>query len=149
MKFFFTICLLIISNSSCIFNKSIPAYNNKENDTLEIIYTQFSRGFFKEIHIEKSKITTYLNYQKTKIEEKKINQLNWDKCISYIQKIDRNKISKLKSPTNNRQTDKVHYAKLVILLNDKSKISSPDFDHGFPPDLIKPLVDFILNLSNI
>ncbi len=149
MKFFFTVCLLIISNSSCIFNKSIPAYNNKENDTLEIIYTQFSRGFFKEIHIEKSKITTYLNYQKTKIEEKKINQLNWDKCISYIQKIDRNKISKLKSPTNNRQTDKVHYAKLVILLNDKSKISSPDFDHGFPPDLIKPLVDFILNLSNI
>ena len=149
MKFFFTVCLLIISNSSCIFNKSISAYNNIENDTLEIIYTQFSRGFFKEIHIEKSKITTYLNYQKTKIEEKKINQLNWDKCISYIQKIDRNKISKLKSPTNNRQTDKVHYAKLVILLNDKSKISSPDFDHGFPPDLIKPLVDFILNLSNI
>ena len=149
MKFFFTVCLLIISNSSCIFNKSIPAYNNKENDTLEIIYTQFSRGFFKEIHIEKSKITTYLNYQKTKIEEKTINQLDWDKCISYIQKIDRNKISKLKSPTNNRQTDKVHYAKLVILLNDKSKISSPDFDHGFPPDLIKPLVDFILNLSNI
>tara|TARA_B100000902_G_scaffold227087_1_gene215646 strand:- start:296 stop:745 length:450 start_codon:yes stop_codon:yes gene_type:complete len=149
MKFFFTVCLLIISNSSCIFNKSIPAYNNKENDTLEIIYTQFSRGFFKEIHIEKSKITTYLNYQKTKIEEKKINQLDWDKCILYIQKIDRNKISKLKSPTNNRQTDKVHYAKLVILLNDKSKISSPDFDHGFPPDLIKPLVDFILNLSNI
>ena len=149
MKFFFTVCLLIISNSSCIFNKSIPAYNNKENDTLEIIYTQFSRGFFKEIHIEKSKITTYLNYQKTKIEEKTINQLDWDKCISYLQKIDRNKISKLKSPTNNRQTDKVHYAKLVILLNDKSKISSPDFDHGFPPDLIKPLVDFILNLSNI
>ena len=149
MKFFFTVCLLIISNSSCIFNKSIPAYNNKENDTLEIIYTQFSRGFFKEIHIEKSKITTYLNYQKNKIEEKTINQLDWDKCISYLQKIDRNKISKLKSPTNNRQTDKVHYAKLVILLNDKSKISSPDFDHGFPPDLIKPLVDFILNLSNI
>ena len=149
MKFFFTVCLLIISNSSCIFNKSIPAYNNKENDTLEIIYTQFSRGFFKEIHIEKSKITTYLNYQKTKIEEKTINQLDWDKCISYLQKIDRNKISKLKSPTNNRQTDKVHYAKLVILLNDKSKISSPDFDHGFPPDLIKPLVDLILNLSNI
>ena len=149
MKFFFTVCLLIISNSSCIFNKSIPAYNNKENDTLEIIYTQFSRGFFKEIHIEKSKITTYLNYQKTKIEEKTINQFDWDKGISYLQKIDRNKISKLKSPTNNRQTDKVHYAKLVILLNDKSKISSPDFDHGFPPDLIKPLVDFILNLSNI
>ena len=149
MKFFFTVCLLIISNSSCVYNKSISAYNNKEYDTLEIIYTQFSRGFYKEIHIEKSKITTYLNYQKTKIEEKKINQLDWDKCILYIQKIDRNKISKLKSPTNNRQTDKVHYAKLVILLNDKSKISSPDFDHGFPPDLIKPLVDFILNLSNI
>mgnify|MGYP005672639159 FL=1 len=149
MKFFFTLCLLIISNSNCIFNKSIPKHNTKEYDTLEIIYTQSSRGFFKEIHIEKSKITTYLNYQKTKIEEKTINQLDWDKCISYLQKIDRNKISKLKSPTNNRQSDKVHYAKLTILLNDKSKISSPDFDHGFPPDLIKPLIDFILNLSKI
>ena len=145
---FFTAFLLILSSSSCVFNKSISEYNTREYDTLEIIYTQFSRGFFKEIHIEKSKITSYLNYQKTEIKERKIKYEEWDKCVSFLRKIDKNKISKLKSPTNKRQTDKVHYAKLTILLNNKSKISSPDFDHGFPPDLIKPLINFILNLSN-
>ena len=60
MKFFFTAFLLTLCSSSCIFNKNITEHNTKEYDTIEIIYTHFSRGFFKEIHIEKSKITTYL-----------------------------------------------------------------------------------------
>ena len=148
MKFFFNVFLLILSNSSCVFSKSISEYNIKEYDNIEIIYTHFSRGFFKEIHIEKSKITTYLNYQKTEIKERKIKCKEWNKCVSFLRKINKNKISKLIPPTNNRQTDKVHYAKFTIVLNGKSKISSPDFDHGFPPDLIKPLIDFMLNLSN-
>jgi len=147
MKFFFTAFLLILSNSSCVFNKNISEHNTKDYNTLEIIYTQFSRGFFKEIHIEKSKITTYLNYQKTEIKERKIKHEEWDKCVSFLRKIEKNNISKLKSPTNDRQTDKVHYAKLTILYS-KSEISSTEFDHGFAPDLIKPLIDFILNLSN-
>ena len=148
MKFFFNVFLLILSNSSCVFSKSVSELNTKEYDNIEIIYTHFSRGFFKEIHIEKSKITTYLNYQKTKIKERKIKCKEWNKCVSFLRKINKNKISKLIPPTNNRQTDKVHYAKFTIVLNGKSKISSPDFDHGFPPDLIKPLIDFMLNLSN-
>lgn len=148
MKFFFNVFLLILSNSSCVFSKSISEYNTKEYDNIEIIYTHFSRGFFKEIHIEKSKITTYLNYQKTEIKERKTKCKEWNKCVSFLRKINKNKISKLIPPTNNRQTDKVHYAKFTIVLNGKSKISSPDFDHGFPPDLIKPLIDFMLNLSN-
>jgi hypothetical protein len=148
MKFFFSVFLLILSNSSCVFSKSISEYNTKEYDNIEIIYTHFSRGFFKEIHIEKSKITTYLNYQKTEIKERKIKCKEWNKCVSFLRKIKKNKISKLIPPTNNRQTDKVHYAKFTIILSGKSKISSPDFDHGFPPDLIKPLIDFMLNLSN-
>ena len=148
MKFFFNVFLLILSNSSCVFSKSISEYNTKEYDNIEIIYTHFSRGFFKEIHIEKSKITTYLNYQKTEIKERKIKCKEWNKCVSFLRKINKNKISKLIPPTNYRQTDKVHYAKFTIILNGKSKISSPDFDHGFPPDLIKPLIDFMLNLSN-
>ena len=148
MKFFFNVFLLILSNSSCVFSKSISEYNTKEYDNIEIIYTHFSRGFFKEIHIEKSKITTYLNYQKTEIKERKIKCKEWNKCVSFLRKINKNKISKLIPPTNNRQTDKAHYAKFTIILNGKSKISSPDFDHGFPPDLIKPLIDFMLNLSN-
>ena len=148
MKFFFSVFLLILSNSSCVFSKSISEYNTKEYDNIEIIYTHFSRGFFKEIHIEKSKITTYLNYQKTEIKERKIKSKEWNKCVSFLRKIKKNKISKLIPPTNNRQTDKVHYAKFTIILSGKSKISSPDFDHGFPPDLIKPLIDFMLNLSN-
>ena len=148
MKFFFTVFLLTLCNSSCVFNKNISEHYTKDYDNLEIIYTQFSRGFFKEIHVERSKITTYLNYQKTKIKERKIKYKEWNKCVSFLKKIDKNKISKLKSPNNNRQTDKVHYAKFTIILNGKSKISSPDFDHGFPPDLIKPLIDFMLNLSN-
>ena len=72
MKFFFNVFLLILSNSSCVFSKSVSELNTKEYDNIEIIYTHFSRGFFKEIHIEKSKITTYLNYQKTEIKERKI-----------------------------------------------------------------------------
>ena len=148
MKFFFTAFLLIFSNSSCVFNKSISEHNTKEYDTIEIIYTHFSRGFFKEIHIEKSKITTYLNHQKTEIKERKIKYKEWNKCVSFLNKINKNEISKLIPPTNNRQTDKVHYAKFTVIFNGKSKISSPDFDHGFPPDLIKPLIDFMLNLSN-
>ena len=148
MKFFFNVFLLILSNSSCVFSKSISEYNTKEYDNIEIIYTHFSRGFFKEIHIEKSKITTYLNYQKTEIKERKIKCKEWNKCVSFLRKINKNKISKLIPPTNNRQTDKVHYAKFTVIFNGKSKISSPDFDHGFPPDLIKPLIDFMLNLSN-
>lgn len=148
MKFFFTAFLLTLCNSSCVFNKNITEHNTKEYDTIEIIYTHFSRGFFKEIHLDKSKITTYLNYQKTEIKERKIKYKEWNKCVSFLRKINKNKISKLIPPTNNRQTDKVHYAKFAIILNGKSKISSPDFDHGFPPYLIKPLIDFILNLSN-
>lgn len=148
MKFFFNVFLLILSNSSCVFSKSISEHNTNEYDNIEIIYTHFSRGFFKEIHIEKSKITTYLNYQKTEIKERKIKCKEWNKCVSFLKKINKNKISKLIPPTNNRQTDKVHYAKFTIVLNGKSKISSPDFDHGFPPDLIKPLINFMLNLSN-
>ena len=148
MKFFFNVFLLILSNSSCVFSKSVSELNTKEYDNIEIIYTHFSRGFFKEIHIEKSKITTYLNHQKTEIKERKIKYKEWNKCVSFLNKINKNKISKLIPPSNNRQTDKVHYAKFTVIFNGKSKISSPDFDHGFPPDLIKPLIDFMLNLSN-
>ena len=128
--------------------QTILSYSQYQIDQFKTKLKQYQNLWWKEIHIEKSKITTYLNYQKTEIKERKIKYKEWNKCVSFLRKINKNKISKLIPPTNNRQTDKVHYAKFTIILNGKSKISSPDFDHGFPPDLIKPLIDFMLNLSN-
>ena len=143
------ICLIILSSAGCQSKKIIIQENFKNLKNVEFIYKKYSRGFYNEININKNRIRTYLNYEKNKFTDLNINPQQWQKCLSLADEINLNKLNEIKSTSNDRYSDKVHYGKLIIQSNEKQFNSIIDFDHGNPPKEIARLINYLLYLTSL
>ena len=70
MKYLITFFCLTLLNTDCTSNKLRLEALSKAKNTI-FIYKKYSRGFYNEFQIGEEKISSYLNYQKTKFSEKK------------------------------------------------------------------------------
>ena len=140
MKAITMILLTVFLGKSC----SNEAQNDIANTTLQ--YTASTRGFFQKIIIINQKATVFRDRNNEKSpEEINISDKDWKEIIGYFEKIDLEKISALKDPTQKRFYDGAAIANLKIRYQDKN-YETTDFDHGFPPAEIEKLVNKIVSL---
>ena len=149
MKFLVSYLCFTMLNAQCASIKTVfnNTTSNKKNTIF--IYKQYSRGFYKEVHISASKAKTYHNHQKTEITEKALSQKEWEQCFVLSKTINLSELETFKAPSNLRQTDRVHHGELIVENGTYNIKSRCFFDHGNPPTEIKLLVDHLLHISKL
>ena len=141
MKAITIILLTVFLGKSC----SNEAQNDIANATIQ--YTATTRGFFQKIVVVNQKATIYRDRNSEKpSEEIAISGSDWKEMIGYFQKINLEKLSELKDPTQKRFYDGAAIANLKIRYQDKN-YETTNFDHGFPPAEIEKLVNKIAALA--
>lgn len=125
--------------TSCLHSESKIKLQDK---TIELVYAAQSRGFYKEIIINKEKIVS----SDKKNSSKKCSEEQWQKLMSYLNSIELVLINSLEAPTSKRLYDGAAIASLKIKINDKTYLSS-SFDHGHPPKELEDIVKHIISLA--
>lgn len=106
-----------------------------------IEYSAMSRGYYKKIVVQNQTVSV-TNGRDAQPVENKIDKANWDKIIAEFEKIDVEKISTLKAPTEKRFYDGAAIGNLKITQNQKT-YETQGFDNGFPPKEIEKLVNLL------
>ncbi len=134
------ISMLLLCVSLCK-NCSSSSQNDLKNAVIE--YTASTRGFYTKISIKNQMISISKDRNATNpAVETKISDAEWHELIELFKAIDLKSIAALKSPTEKRYYDGAAIGNLKINYQEKEYQSSA-FDHGFPPEEIKKVVDKI------
>ena len=72
----------------------------------------------------------------------KISEKDWKELVGYFETMDLDSLPALKAPTEKRFYDGAAIADLKVTYKDKT-YQTEAFDHGYPPEAIKKLVDKI------
>ncbi|MBT8234752.1 MAG: hypothetical protein KJO04_01040 [Bacteroidia bacterium] len=70
----------------------------------------------------------------------------WDVLLSLIEAIELKKLDDMEASTSLQEVDGAPIAGLMVKTMEK-RFKSPNFDHGNPPEEIKPLVNAVLELA--
>lgn len=122
--------------------------DKKQNiETAVVEYVANTRGFYQKIVVENQTVTISGDREgKEKPVATDISDADWEVLISEFRKINLEEIPSLKAPTTKRFYDGAAIAHLKITYKDKTYKTS-GFDHGFPPDEIKKIVDKITSFA--
>lgn len=137
MKLFTMILLSVFLGKSC----SSQTKNDLKTAVLE--YTANTRGFYQKITIKDQMVSVSKdrngndNPVATKISDK-----DWKELVGYFETIELDSLPTLKAPSQKRFHDGAAIADLKVTYNDKT-YQTEAFDHGYPPVVIKKLVDKI------
>lgn len=139
-----TLCILFLAifmNNGC---NGARAQDMK--DTV-IEYSASTRGFYQKITIKDQMVTVSKDKAgNDKPIAIKISENTWKELVSSYKILDLANLSKLKAPTEKRFHDGAAIANLKIT-NNKQIYETTNFDHGFPPQEIKILVNIIVSLA--
>lgn len=149
MKILFSLLALILTTKECENKKAIHETETSEIENSSkssdqqkeyiIEYSAISRGIFNEVKINNNTISV----QKDRNSKPVVSELNNEmrnEIMNKLDGIDITLLPKLKAPTEKRFFDGAAHATLKITLDGKT-YSTTSFDHGFPPEEIKPLCD--------
>lgn len=127
--------------------------NFEKNETMTIsqtvpvlVYESMSRGYFKKITVENSKVSV----QNTREEEPKVAKISTSemKMLEEAYKgINPKEFASLKAPTEKRFYDGAPITNLTVKQGEES-FTTPDFDGGTPPAQIDKLVTAILKIAD-
>lgn len=140
---------LILTLLTLLFSKGCNTEQQTDlKDTL-IQYTTNTRGYYKNVVIKDQTISIGADRQnKNNVTTLKIDAANWKKLVTEFQKIDLEKLSSYKDPTQARFYDGAYIADLQIIFKQK-EYRTKKFDHGTPPVEIEELVNLIVEVSNL
>ena len=113
---------------------------------IEIQYETLSRGFFENILISEAGVRLRIDRNNALQTLYKISKKDWQTCLDLLGELNIEDLPTLKAPTSKRFYDGAAYAILSIEI-DGHKMTTPSFDHGYPPDEIKDLTAHVLELK--
>ena len=153
MKYYTLLLAIFLLNSCCASKKAVNTLDNQnpitkktlQNNDTTIEYSASTRGYFLSIAVNEELISIQ-NERDGKIVTKPCSEEIWSNLTTVLSAIDLTTISDLKAPTDARQYDGAPFGLLKIKQADNTYQSS-NFDHGFPPEEIKALVELILSLD--
>ena len=137
--FYLTIALF----SSCGSQSPEKFMNQKQ---IEIQYEALSRGFFENILVSEAGIHLRIDRNNALQTFYKISKKDWQKCLDLLEDLNPEDLPTLKAPTSKRFYDGAAHAVLSIEI-DGQKMTTPSFDHGYPPETIKDLTAHVLELK--
>ncbi len=114
---------------------------------MRIAYEAYTRGFYQKIVIQNQQVFISTDREGTVVPvSKKISDADWKAINGFLAEIDLETLPHLKAPTEKRFYDGAAIAQLKITYKEK-EYHTPNFDHGFPPESLKKLVDQIVSLT--
>ena len=119
-------------------------FSTTQEKNISIEYMAFSRGYFMVISMDENLIKKYKNRTLKEFDSKKCSEKDWTSVLLYLDTIVVEKIAELTPPDNKSFSDRTAQAQLKII-SGKETYTSINFDHGNPPEKLKPLVDIILS----
>ncbi len=117
-----------------------------QKDAIKVVYEVSSRGYSKKIEISKDNLIRTLGVQHIKRDTLTSNEIIWNKVNDLINEINLQEMANLKAPTERRFYDGAPHANLKIWIGKRLYVT-PYFDHGFPPNQIKKIVKYIVELG--
>jgi len=137
MKLFAAILMTIFLSKSC-------EGQTKNDSKLAVIeYTASTRGFYQKITVENQTVAVSRDRSGTeKPVVTKISDKDWKELIGSFETINLDNLATLKAPTEKRFHDGAAIANLKVTYKDKI-YQTVSFDHGYPPESIKKLVNKI------
>jgi len=145
MKIILSFLAIILITKDC--DTAATSHNTQEQG-ITIIYQASSRGSFEEITVSKDSFSISSDRAKKDITFYKTTSKDWNESLKLLDAIKLNQLPNLKAPTSMRQYDGAAHATLIIK-NDKEEIKSNSFDHGYPPEEIKSLVEKLLSFKKL
>ncbi len=137
----------ILFLASCGETKTIAQNNTSNQNSINVIeYEAVSRGYFLAITIDKDSITKFKDRNRKESASVSCSLKDWNTIIADMKKIEFEKITDLKAPSDKRTFDGAAHAQLKITTSTQIYTSN-SFDHGNPPQELKSLVDTILSLT--
>ena len=128
---------------SLFVSKSCEGQTKNDLKTAVLEYTANTRGFYQKITIQDQMVSVSKDRSgndqpiATKISDK-----DWKELVGYFETINLDELETLKAPTEKRFHDGAAIANLAISYKDKT-YQTEAFDHGYPPEAIKKLIDKI------
>jgi len=145
MKIILSLLTIILITRDC--NNTVVSRNTQEQD-ITIIYQASSRGSFEEISVSIDSFSITTDRTRKDLTFYKTPSKDWNENLKLLEVIELNQLPNLKAPTSMRQYDGAAHATLIIK-NKTEKIQSSTFDHGYPPDEIKALVEKLLSFKKL
>ena len=139
MKFILVLLLPILMAETC-------SQNNEQEKNISFTYETITRGSRTNYTLTKDDVKVIKNMGAETKASEKMTDKDWSHLIARMQEIDVPNISKLKPPSDKRTFDGAAHAILTIKVGDQV-YKSNSFDHGNPPNELKPLVKAILRLG--
>ncbi|WP_411766263.1 hypothetical protein [Winogradskyella sp. A3E31] len=153
MKILFSLLTLILITKECndsknnsLTEESQNASKIEQNDDMLITYTIQSRGLFEEVVIANNTIKTKNGRDASNESTEALDSKDWEALQKEISTVNLQKLPELKAPTDKRLYDGAAMATLKINKGGK-EITTPTFDHGYPPKAIESLVNKVLSLK--
>lgn len=128
---------------SLFVTKSCPGHSNEDMKTAVVEYVANTRGFYQKITIiNQQAIISTDRSGSEKPQKIQLSDADWETVVGLFEKVDLDQLSTLKAPTKKRFHDGAAIANLNIKYKEKT-YESASFDHGFPPEEIKEIVEKI------
>lgn len=154
MKKINLLLVIVFAFASCNCQKQAVAANASDKETSadqnqlpKMVYEASTRGFYRKIVMENQVlIVTYDRSKTPRVDTLGVSYTDQDELISTFQKVNLDKLTTYKDPTQKRFYDGAAIANLTITKNGK-EYRTVDFDHGFPPIEIEKLVNKIVSFD--
>jgi hypothetical protein len=139
--------LILLALTFAVFTGCASALQ-KQSDSIVITYQAITRGNNLTVTAKQGSVQANSERMKRTSVSTMITQDQWEEVIHELDKIDLDKMSGLKAPSDKRFYDGAMIASLTVQLKDTTYQSS-SFDHGNPPAEIKAVVDKLISLSGV
>ena len=129
-------------------SKKTTAAMQKNIDLVSFEYEAMTRGNFKKVIVTQDSIITIKDRDMRDVVKNTISKTDWESMVKALDKVNLESIETLEPPSKKHQYDGALAAYLLVTKTENSYRSST-FDHGAPPVALKPLVDKIIEVSDL
>jgi hypothetical protein len=143
MKFLIALITVLIISEECT-KASSESHQNGEK--VKISYQAISRGFFKQLTFEDTKMTYSEDRDLKTIDTFNISKKEWKQILELTSKLNLEGLEHLIAPTSDRLFDGAAHTTITVNLDDKLYVSS-SFDEGHPPAELEALVNKMLTIT--
>lgn len=131
-----------------IANKNMGTKSRQDETNINIKYFASTRGFFETIWIEDHVLIHTNDRDLKEVSSYKLSDEQFSEILAIYKNIDVKSLSSLEPPSKTFQYDAAPMARLSIVKNGTTYITT-SFDHGNPPKSILKFVEKVLSIKEI
>ncbi len=148
MKKIALVLITVMFAVGCSSKKTAATNADNPESEFSFEYEASTRGAYKKVMVTKDSIITIKDHGMKDVVSKPTKKGDWDFLVTNIKKVDPEVLGKLKAPSTKHYSDGALAASLRVI-NNGSTVSTPSFDHMYPPAEIAAVVNRIVMISDL